>query len=339
LSGYRAVKIAPPIRPYAMLRGVIPTIDDVRAAAATIEGHVHHTPVLSSATLSEAVGAPVTLKAELLQRSGSFKVRGAFNRLSSLTDEERARGVIGLSAGNHAQALALAARELGTTALVLMPPDASPAKVAATRGYGGQVDLESADSAAMQERMAELAESSGRVIVHPFNDPAVQAGGGTVGLELVEQSANLDTVIVPVGGGGLVTGIAVAVKALLPGARVIGVEPDLAPSVRRALDAGEVVPVELGPTIADALKAPSALPNSLEGCRTLVDDIVLVSEEELIEAVRFVYTRAKLACEAGAAAGVAALLSGRIDVRGSSGVGVVISGGNIAPELLAQILV
>jgi threonine dehydratase len=280
----------------------------------------------------------VTLKAELFQRSGSFKIRGAFNRLSSLTEAERARGVIGLSAGNHAQALALAARELGTTALVLMPPDASPAKVAATRAYGGEVDLESADAAAMHARMDELAESSGRVVVHPFNDPAVQAGGGTVGLELVEQIANLDTVIVPVGGGGLVTGIAAAVKALVPGSRVIGVEPELAPSVRRALDAGDVVSVELGPTIADALKAPSALPNSLEGCRTLVDDVGLVSEDEIVEAMRFVYSRAKLACEAGAAAGVAALLSGRVDVRGSRGVAVVVSGGNIAPDLLARVM-
>ncbi len=322
-----------------MLRGVIPTIDDVRAAAATIERHVHRTPVVSSATLSSAVGAPVTLKAELLQRSGSFKVRGAFNRLASLTAAERERGVIGLSAGNHAQALALAARELGTTALVLMPPDASPAKVAATQGYGGEVDLESADAAAMHGRMTELAGTSGRVIVHPFDDPVVQAGGGTVGLELVEQVAGLDTVVVPVGGGGLVTGIAVAVKALVPGVRVIGVEPELAPSVSRALEAGEVVPVELGPTIADALKAPSAGPNSLEGCRELVDDMVLVSEDEIAEAMRFVYSRAKLACEAGAAAGVAALLTGRVDVRRARAVAVVISGGNVAPELLARVLV
>jgi threonine dehydratase len=322
-----------------MLAGVIPTIDDIRKAAATIERHVHRTPVLSSATLSKAVGAPVTLKAELLQRSGSFKVRGAFNRLSSLTAEQRARGVIGLSAGNHAQALALAARELGTTALVLMPPDASEAKVAATRGYGGEVDLESADAGAMHERMTELAEASGRVVVHPFNDPAVQAGGGTVGLELSQQVPDLDTVVVPVGGGGLITGIGVAVKALLPGVRVIGVEPELAPTIRRALDAGRVVPVELGPTIADALKAPGALPNSLEGCQTVVDDVVLVSEDELIEAVRFVYSRAKLACEGGAAAGVAALLSGRVDVSGSRGVAVIVSGGNIAPDLLARLLV
>ncbi len=317
---------------------MIPTIDDVRAAAAAIEGHIHRTPVLSSATLTGLVGAPVVLKAELLQRSGSFKVRGAFNRLSSLTDEQRARGVIGLSAGNHAQALALAARELGTSALVLMPPDASPAKVAATRGYGGEVDLDSADAAAMFGRMTELAESTGRVIVHPYNDPAVLAGGGTVGLEMIDQIPGLDTVLVPVGGGGLVTGIAAAVKALVPDAKVIGVEPELAPTVRRALDAGEVVPVELGPTIADALKAPTALPNSFEGCRTLVDDVVLVSEDELIEAIRFIYQRAKLACEAGAAAGVAALLSGRVDVRGARGVAVVISGGNIAPELLARVL-
>jgi threonine dehydratase len=320
-----------------MLSAVIPSLDDVRAAQATIAGRVHRTPSLSSATLSEIAGAPVWLKAELLQRSGSFKVRGAFNRLNALTAEERERGVIGVSAGNHAQALALAARELGTTALVLMPPDASPAKVDATRAYGGEVDLDSADAAAMFPRMSAIAEQTGRVIVHPFDDPLVQAGQGTVGLELAEQVPDLDTVIVPVGGGGLITGIAAAVRPLT-GARVIGVEPELAPSVRAALDAGKVVAVELGPTAADALKAPSAMPNSLEGCRTLVDDIVLVSEDEIAEAMRFVYSRAKLACEAGAAVGVAALLSGRIDVRGSGGVAVVISGGNIAPELAAKLL-
>jgi threonine dehydratase len=316
---------------------VIPSLDDVQAARVTIAGRVHLTPVLSSATLSRIAGAPIWLKAELLQRSGSFKVRGAFNRLSALTPDERNRGVIGVSAGNHAQALALAARELGTTALVLMPPDASPAKVAATRAYGGEVDLDSPDAAAMFPRMTEIARSTGRVIVHPFDDPLVQAGQGTVGLELAEQVPALDTVIVPVGGGGLITGIGAAVRPLA-GARVIGVEPELAPSVRAALDAGDVVPVELGPTAADALKAPSAQPNSLEGVRTLVDDVVLVSEDEIAEAMRFVYTRAKLACEAGAAVGVAALLSGRVDVSGASGVAVVISGGNIAPELAAQLL-
>jgi threonine dehydratase len=245
--------------------------------------------------------------------------------------------VIGVSAGNHAQALALAARELDTTALVLMPPDASPTKVAATHAYGGEVDLDSPDAASMFPRMAEIAERTGRVVVHPFDDPLVQAGQGTVGLELADQVPGLDTVIVPVGGGGLITGIAAALRPLT-GARVIGVEPELAPSVRAALDAGEVVPVELGPTAADALKAPSAMPNSLEGCRTLVDDIVLVSEDEIAEAMRFVYGRAKLACEAGAAVGVAALLSGRVDVGGSSGVAVVISGGNIAPALVTQLL-
>jgi threonine dehydratase len=318
---------------------VIPTLDDIRAAADTIEGRVHHTPVLSSATLSQRLGAPVWLKAELLQRTGSFKVRGAFTRLSALTAEERQRGVIGVSAGNHAQALALAAHELGTSALVLMPPDASAAKVAATRGYGGQVDLDSPDAATMFARMHELAETSGRVIVHPFDDPVVQAGQGTVGLELAEQLPSLDTVVVPIGGGGLITGIAAAVKALAPGTRVIGVEPELAPSVSQALDAGEPVAVALGDTIADALKAPATGPNALEGVRAGVDDVVLVSEQELIEGLRFLYGRAKLACEAGAAAGVAALLASRIDVTGSGGVAVVVSGGNIDPALAARLLV
>ena len=245
---------------------MIPTLADVRAAAATIEGHVHRTPVLSSATLTAPGRGAGGLKAELLQRTGSFKLRGAFNRLSALTAQERERGVIGVSAGNHAQALALAARELGTSALVLMPPDASAAKVAATRGYGGQVDLDSADAAAMFSRLHELADAGGRVIVHPFDDPVVQAGQGTVGLELVEQVPELDLVLVPVGGGGLVSGVAAAVKALRPQARVIGVEPELAPSVRSALDAGQPVPVTLGATIADALKTPATGPMHSRGC-------------------------------------------------------------------------
>jgi threonine dehydratase len=187
-------------------------------------------------------------------------------------------------------------------------------------------------------RMQELAAESGRVIVHPFDDPVVQAGQGTVGLELADQVPGLDTVVVPIGGGGLITGIAAAVKALVPGARVIGVEPELAPSVSKALAAGEPVPVTLGDTIADALKAPATGANALDGVRAGVDDVVLVSEDELVEGLRFLYGRAKLACEAGAAAGVAALLAGRIEVTGSTGAAVVVSGGNIDPSLVARLL-
>jgi threonine dehydratase len=313
----------------------LPTIDDVRAAAAVIAGRVHRTPVFSSRTLSERCGAPVWLKAELFQRVGAFKPRGAFNRVHAMSAEERARGVITISAGNHAQALALAASDEGVDALVLMPADASPAKVAAARGYGATVDLESPDSMHALERMRAISAETGRVIVHPYDDPLVVAGQGTVGLEMVEDIPGLDTVIVPIGGGGLISGIATAVTALVPRARVIGVEPELSAAMRTALDAGHPVPAVPGPTIADALRAPVAGRIALAVCQELVDDVVLVSEEEIRQGMRFTYERAKLACEPGAAVGVAALLAGRVDLREAGAVGVVISGGNVSPEVAA----
>src|SRR4051795_985781 len=210
----------------------IPGLDNVRAARETVRGLVHETPVLSSATLSEIAGAPVWLKAELFQRVGAFKARGAFNRVAALTEEERGRGVIAISAGNHAQALALAAREYGVDALIVMWRDASETKIAATLGYGASVDTESAGSLEALARMRELQAETGRVLVHPYDDPLVIAGQGTVGLELVEQVPDLDMVIVPVGGGGLISGITVAVKALRPETRIIAVEPVGSDAVR-----------------------------------------------------------------------------------------------------------
>src|SRR4051794_27901843 len=195
--------------------------DDVQRAAAVVEGHVRRTPVFTCAALGEGV----FLKAELFQRTGAFKLRGAFSRIAELTPEERARGVVTCSAGNHAAAVALAGRELGTNALVMMPSWASRAKVDATRAYGGTADLESADAAEAFARMHAAAEESGRVVVHPFDDRAVMAGQGTLGLELCEQVGDVTQVVVPVGGGGLISGVATAVKALAPEARVIGVEP------------------------------------------------------------------------------------------------------------------
>jgi threonine dehydratase len=315
-----------------------PTLADVQAAAEVIAGRVHRTPMLTSATLAERCGVPVWLKAELFQRIGAFKPRGAFNRLHALTPEQRELGTITISAGNHAQALALAARDEGVDALVLMPADASPAKVDATRGYGATVDLESADSMEALERMRAIAAETGRTIVHPYDDPLIVAGQGTVGLEIVEDAPGADTFIVPIGGGGLIAGIATAVTGLRPNARVIGVEPELSAAMRTAIDAGHPVPAVPGPTIADALRSPVAGEIGLDVCRRLVDDVVLVSEDEIREGLRFLYARAKLACEPGAAVGVAALLAGRLDVRGSQGVALVISGGNVAPALAAEIL-
>ena len=299
---------------------------DVVAAAERIAGRVHRTPTFSSATL----GGEVRLKAELFQKTGSFKVRGVLNKLASLSPEEKARGVIGISAGNHAQALAWGAAAEGIDCLVVMWRSASAAKLAATRGYGAAVDLEAADPASAFDRLHELMAGTGRTLVHPFDDPVVIAGAGTVGLEVVADAPEVETILVPTGGGGLVAGIAAAA----PGCRVVAVEPELSTAVHAGLEAGESVPVT--PTsIADGLSAPFAGGVALEVLRANDVESVLVSEAEIEAAFRFLYTRAKLACEPAAAVGLAALLAGKID---PGAVAVVVSGGNVAPETASAIL-
>jgi threonine dehydratase len=306
--------------------------DDVVAAADTIRGRLHRTPVFSSATLASRVGAPVHLKAELFQLTGSFKPRGVLNKLASLTREEKARGVIGISAGNHAQALAWGAASAGIDALLVMWRGADEAKMAATRGYGAEIDLEAGDPAEAFDRLHELIEQTGRTLVHPFDDPLVLAGQGTVGLELVEDVSELELVVVPVGGGGLVGGIATAVDA-----RVVAVEPERSAALHEALAAGKPVPVA-PQSIADGLNAPFAGELPLAVCRDRGVESVLVSEDEIETAMRFLYGRAKLACEPAGAAGVAALLAGKIAVEGVAGVGVVVSGGNVSAEKASAIL-
>jgi threonine dehydratase len=313
------------------------SIDDVERAAQTIAGRVHRTPLLRSATLSEALGADVRFKAELFQRTGSFKVRGALNRLAELSDEERARGVISISAGNHAQAVAWAAREAGVDALIVMWRGADAMKVAATRGYGAAVDEEAADPTAAFERLAVLQAETGRTLVHPFDDPAVIAGQGTVALEFLEDGPAPDIVLVPVGGGGLVSGITVAVKARCPDARVIAVEPALSTALHAGLVAGHSVPVTPR-SAADALSAPFAGENTLAVCREHGVESVLLSEDELFEGFRWLYARMKLACELGAAASTAALLSGTVVPEPGQTVVSVVSGGNVAAMQAAAIL-
>ena len=286
------------------------SIDDVERAAETIAGRVHRTPLMRSATLSDRLDANAFLKAELFQRTGSFKVRGALNRIAELSDAERARGIISISAGNHAQAVAWAAREEGLDALIVMWQGADPLKVEATRGYGASIDQEAAGPTQSFERLEELIEQTGRTLVHPFDDPAVLAGQGTVALELLEDIEDVDVVVVPVGGGGLVGGMAVAVRARWPHARIVAVEPELSPALHDALAAGHSVPVT--PTsAADALSAPFAGWLAVEICSQLGVESVLVSEDDLSDAFRWLYTRTKLACELGAAASTAALLSGK----------------------------
>jgi threonine dehydratase len=313
------------------------SLDDVERAARTIAGRVHRTPVLSSASLSERIGAQAYLKAELFQRTGSFKVRGALNRLAELSDEERARGVITISAGNHAQAVAWAAREQGLDALVVMWHGADALKVAATKGYGATVDQEADGPGSAFARLEELHAETGRTLVHPFNDEAVMAGQGTVALEFLEDVPSPDVVVVPVGGGGLVSGVITAVKGRCPGARVVGVEPELSTALHDALAAGHSVPVT-PQSAADALSAPFAGANAVEIGMRLGLESVLVSEDELFAAFRWVYGRTKLAAELGAVAGVAALLAEKVRVEPGQTVVAVVSGGNIAPKQAAAIL-
>jgi threonine dehydratase len=313
------------------------TLDDVRAARERIAGRLHRTPLLTSATLSEQVGADVRLKAELLQRTGSFKPRGMLSKLATLTPEEKRRGVISISAGNAAQAIAYCAALEGIDALVVMWQGASEAKVAATRGYGARVDDSATDPTAAFARLDRLVEETGRVLVHPYNDALVIAGHGTLGLELVEDIPDVDVVVVPVGGGGLVSGVTVAVKGLRPEARVVAVEPEGSAALHEALRTG--APVDVVPqTIADGLNAPHAGTNCLELCSVLGVESVLVTEDEIAEAFRFLYERAKLACEPAGAAAASALMAGKIPLEPGQTVAVIVSGGNVSAQSAAAIL-
>lgn len=300
-----------------------PTREDVERARATIGERLPHTPMLSSRT----IGA--RLKCELFQRTGSFKARGALNKLSSLSDEEKQRGVIAISAGNHAQAVAFAAQQEGIDALVVMWQGASALKVAATKGYGATIDQEARDPGEAFERLHGLQEQTGRTLIHPFDDPVVIAGAGTVGLEIEEQAPDADAVIVAVGGGGLVSGIQTAIGATT---RVIAVEPELSRALHEGIAHGASTPVT--PTsIADGLNAPFAGALPIAICKDL--ERHLVSEDEIHDAFRFVYERAHLACEPAAAAAAAAWLSGRIQADNPV---IVVSGGNVAGPTAAAIL-
>lgn len=305
------------------------TPDDVRRAREAIAGRLHRTPVFTSATLGERV----YLKAELFQRTGSFKPRGVLTKLASLSPDERGRGVIGISAGNHAQALAHCSALEGIDCLVVMWQGASAQKIEATRGYGAAVDLEAHGPAGAFERLAELQEETGRVLVHPFDDPSVIAGQGTVGLEILEDVPAADVIVVPCGGGGLVAGIAVAAE----GRRVVAAEPELSPALNRGLAAGRSVPVE-PQSIADGLSAPFTGELAIEICLAHGVESVLVSEEEIDEAMRFSYARAKLACEPAGAVGIAALQARKFPLEEGETAVVVVSGGNVAPETAAAIL-
>jgi threonine dehydratase len=301
---------------------------EIERAADIIRGRLHRTPLLSSRTL----GPDVFLKAELFQKTGSFKPRGMLTKVASLTEEEKARGIVTWSAGNAAQGAAFAAAEEGIACAVFMWRTANPLKVAATRGYGAEVDLTAETPADAHDLLLAYVEETGRTFVHPFDDPVLQAGHGTLGLEVVEDLPEVATIVVPVGGGGLIAGVASAVDC-----RVVGVEPQGAPSLSAALERGEPVRIEPS-SIADGLNAPFTGAGTLAVCRECVDEVVLVSDEEIAEAMRFLYIRAKLACEPAGAAAVAALLTGRVTVEPGRPVVAVVSGGNADPEIVAGIL-
>jgi len=314
------------------------SLDDVLAARERIGGRLRRTPLLESSELSARTGANVFLKAELFQHTGSFKPRGVLSKLATLTPEEREHGLIAISAGNHAQAVAYGAALERLDALVVMWADASAVKVEATRAYGADVDLEAANPTEAFERLAELQAATGRTLVHPFEDPVVMAGAGTVGLELVGQVPEVAVVLVAAGGGGLVTGVAAAVKGVRPDARVIAVEPELSPALHDGLAAGEPVPVQPA-SIADGLSAPHAGRAAVETCAALGVEPVLVSDDEIRNAFRFLYAHAKLAPEPAGATATAALLAGKVAAEPGESVVAIVSGGNVVPGTAAAILV
>jgi threonine dehydratase len=313
------------------------TIDDVRRAASVLDGVAVRTPVLRSDALDERVGAVVHLKAECLQRGGAFKLRGAFNKISSIPEAERAGGIVAVSSGNHAIAVALSAQLLGTTATILLPNDAPAAKLDVVRRLGAEIvtfDRFREDRDAVTE--AFVAER-GRPFVPPFDDPAIVAGQGTCALELFEQVGPLDALVVPVSGGGLVGGCGIVAEALSPGCRMLGVEPAAMDDTRQSLAAGERVSVPPTPTIADGLTvtAPGAV--TWEINRRLLSEVVTVTDEQLVDAMRFLFTELHVVVEPSGAAGLAALLSGSIAVHDLA-IGVVLSGGNVGLDRFRELV-
>jgi threonine dehydratase len=312
-------------------------LERLEEARARIASSVHRTPLLRSRTLSDRIGAPVYLKCENLQKTGAFKVRGALHRLLMLSDEERARGVATISAGNHAQAVAWASSAAGVSSLVVMPENASPTKVRASREYGAEVVLHG-DARAAFAHVLEIADERGLTFVHPFDDEEVVAGHASCGLEIVEDLPDVAAIVVPVGGGGLSSSIAAAVAATRPGIAVWGVEPEGAPGMHRSLAAGEAIHLDSVETIADGLAAPMAGVLNHALLEEHSRGVVLVSDAEIVTGLRVLLERTKLLAEPAGAAGIAALLAGKIPLDPNGAVVVVISGGNADLDGLGSLL-
>ncbi len=314
------------------------TIHDLHAARDRIAGRVHRTPVMTSRRLDARAGCRLFFKCETFQRVGAFKARGAFSRLALLTRDEKERGVVAFSSGNHAQAVALAAKELGVSAVIVMPRDAPVLKLEATRGYGAEVRLYDRATESREAIAGEYALRDGRVVVPPFDDVAVIAGQGTAGLELFEDVPDLDLVFAPLGGGGLLSGVAVAAAALRPAARVYGVEPEAGDDFVRSLAAGQPVTIPVPETIADCLQTTRPGVHTFALVSALVESVITVSDLELRRAMALLFTAMKLVVEPGATAGFAGVLSGRVPRLAGLRVGVVLSGGNVDPVTFGRLV-
>jgi len=312
------------------------SLADAQRARPVIAGHIFRTPLVSSHSLGERIGAEAHLKLENLQRTGSFKVRGAVYAMSRLSAEARAAGVVTMSAGNAAQAIAYAGRAQGVRVTVVMPDTAPKTKIAATRGYGAEIRF-APDMTQLLPMVQEL-QAKGLHFLHPFDDDDVIAGNASLGLEILEDLPDVDLVVVGVGGGGLISGVALALRALRPAARIVGIEPEGAQGVRKALDAGHSVRLDSTKTVADGLAAPFAGERNLEIIKRDVDDVVVISDEAILDGLRFLVARARIVAEPAGAAAVGALLSGAVKPRPGERVVAIVSGGNVDPDRLAGFL-
>jgi threonine dehydratase len=312
--------------------------EDVRAARERIAPYVHRTPVMTSRTLDERSGARLFLKCETFQKVGAFKARGAFSRMLLLSRQERQRGVVAFSSGNHAQAVALAAKTLGIPATIVMPKDAPALKLAATRGYGAEILLYDRHEESREAIAKRLVAEHGAVLVPPFDDDAVIAGQGTLALELMEDVPDLDVLVVPCGGAGLLSGVAVAAKGARPEIRVYGVEPEAGDDVRQSVAKGEPVSIPVPRTIADSLQTTRPSERTLRIVSALVEEVATVTDDELRLAMAVAAARLKLVVEPGGAAALAAALAGRVPRLAGRRVGIVLSGGNVDPELFGRLV-
>ncbi len=312
-------------------------INDVRAAAQRLAGIANRTPVLTSRRLDERVGAQLFLKAENHQRTGSFKFRGAYNRVSQLSADELARGIVSISSGNHAQAVALSARLAGTSAVIFMPEDTPKAKREATAAYGAQIVNFDRYADDRDDLIASKISGTGRTFVPPYDHPHIMAGQGTAALELFEEIGDLDALVVPVSGGGLIAGSGVVAKTLSPDLRLYGVEPAEGNDTKRSLEAGERVRVPVPRTIADGLQVNIPGELTFDVNKNQIDEVALVTDEEIVEAMRFYFETLKIVVEPSGAVSLAALLTGKLDVAARR-VGVVISGGNVGIERFMELV-